>query len=244
MADALAVVLRASAVSTASGDGVAVDIGATRSACKLELQLSTISGTGASLAVKVQTALSSSGPWRTVASFPALTVETYSIKLFATCDRYVRITWVVEGSSPSFTFSVAGEAHVLYAVLDDVGRHALPLHTLTGVSAEDKAAALLGATDEADSYLAKAIDLPLTSWSEALTMHVARIAAYGIMLRRGFQPEGVDALIVKMRDDAIAWLKMVAAGTVEPPGGGDPDPDPTTPDGDAARVYSLPARGW
>lgn len=223
-----------------------MDIGAARSAARLELQVSALSGEGAKLTVKVETALSPTGPWRAVAAFPTLTVETFAAKLFATCERYLRVSWVVEGTTPSFTFSVDGQAHCLYAVLDDVGRHALPLHTLTSVSAEDKAAALLGATDEAESYLAKApsIDLPLATWSEALTMHVARIAAYGIMLRRGFQPEGVDQLIVKMRDDAIAWLKMVAAGDVEvvPP---DPDPDPTPGvDGDAARVYSQPARGW
>ncbi len=246
MADALAITLQASGAVTTSGSGAAVDIGATRSAARLELQLSAISGTGARLTVKVETALSSTGPWRSVATFPTLTVETFSAKMFATCERFVRVSWVVDGTTPSFTFSVAGEAHVLYAVLDDVGRHALPLHTLTSVSTEDKATALLGATDEADSYLAKApsIDLPLTSWSEALTMHVARIAAYGIMLRRGFQPDGPDQLIVKMRDDAIAWLKMVASGDVEAPGGGDPDPGTGPRNSDAAHVYSQPARGW
>ncbi len=247
MADALAIALKASGAVTASGNGAAVDIGATRSAARLELQLSAISGAGARLAVKVQTALSSTGPWKTVADFPALTVATFSIKLFATCERYLRVTWTVEGTTPSFTFGVAGTAHALYAVLDDVGRHALPLPTIAGVSAEDKASALLGATDEAESYLAKApsIDLPLTDWSEALTMHVARIAAYGIMLRRGFQPEGPDQLIVQMRLDAIAWLKMVASGDVEivPP---DPDPDPGGggTDSDSAHVFSEPPRGW
>lgn len=246
MADALAITLQASGAVTASGNGTSVDIGATRSAARLELQLSALSGVGARLVVKVQTALSPTGPWKTVAEFPALTVETFSVKMFATCERYLRVAWTVEGTTPSITFSVAGTAHVLYAVLDDVGRHALPLAAIASVSNEDKAAALLGATDEADSYLSKApsIDLPLTDWSEALTMHVARIAAYGIMLRRGFQPEGVDALIVQMRADAIAWLKMVAEGKVEivPP---DPDPDPPgAPDGEAARVYSLPSRGW
>lgn len=248
MADALAITLQASGAVTASGNGAAVDIGATRSAARLELQLSAISGIGARLTVKVETALSAAGPWRSVATFPALTVETFSVKLFATCERWIRASWVVEGTTPVITFSVGGQAHVLYAVLDDVGRHALPIPAIASVSAEDKAAALLGATDEADSYLGKApsIELPLASWSEALTMHVARIAGYGIMLRRGFQPEGADALIVKMRDDAIAWLKMVASGAVEAPGGGDPDPDPggSTRNSDAAHVYSEPARGW
>ena len=44
------------------------------------------------------------------------------------------------------------------------------------------------------------------------------IAAFLVMKRRGFQPEGADELIVKGHDDAQKWLKDVAAGRIRPPG--------------------------
>jgi phage gp36-like protein len=82
--------------------------------------------------------------------------------------------------------------------------------------------------------------LPLVSWSPDLTRAVCNIAAYDLMVRRGYNPEaGPDANIRDRYNDAIKWLTQVAQGAVTPvlvdstPGG---VPQPF--------VHSKPPRGW
>jgi phage gp36-like protein len=180
---------------------------------------------GAKLTVYVETAPSADGPWQALASFPALSVVASKDQVFADCLRYNRVRWVLEGATPSATFVVSGAAHVLYAKIADVGVHALPPEAIKSVPLVEQAACCLSATDEADGYLGGGKKLPLTAWGDDLTMQVAQIAAFRIMKRRGFQPQGSDELIVKGRDDAISWLRGVGRGDIEPPGMVDSTPD-------------------
>jgi phage gp36-like protein len=106
----------------------------------------------------------------------------------------------------------------LYAAPSDVADFAFPQDAIASVPAGVQAFACLAATDEAATYLAGRFTLPLTEWTTDLTMHVAMMAGYQIMKRRGFQPQGFDELIVKGRDDAIAYLKMIATNKLYPPG--------------------------
>ncbi len=229
MANALAVELLASGAQGASGSSDAVDIGELRSCLKLRLELSTLSGTGAKLAVYIETAPAETGPWKGVQSFPALTVIATKDQVFADCMQFVRARWVLDGTTPSATFSVTGAAHVLYAKLADVGDLAIPASAIKSVPLDEQAKCCLSATDEADGYLGGGKTLPLVAWGDDLTTQVAQIAAYRILKRRGFQPEGSDELIVKGRDDAISWLKGVARGDIEPPGMIDSTPEAYEP---------------
>jgi phage gp36-like protein len=225
MANALAVEPHASAAETASGSATAVDIGALRSCLKLRLDLTALSGTTPKLTVYVETASASSGPWKSLGSFPALTVTATKDAVFADCLRYNRVRWVLDGATPEAIFAVTGNAHVLYAKVADLGEHGVAKAALANISDSDKAKHCLAATDEADGYLAGGKTLPLTAWSDDLTSKVAEIAAYKALKVRGFQPESSDELIVKGRDDAISWLKGIARGEIDPPGLVDSTPE-------------------
>lgn len=225
MTNPLAVTLQASAEVSASASGAAVDIGALRSCLKLRLELSAIAGTTPALAVKIETAPATTGPWQKVADFPTLLAASAKDQVFADCRRYVRATWTLSGGTPTATFGVSGDAHVLYAKVADVGVHAIQPEAIKSVSAAEQAACCLAATDEADGYLGGGKTLPLTAWGDDLTMQVAQIAAFRVLKRRGFQPDGSDDLIVKGRDDAISWLRGVGRGDIEPPGMIDSTPE-------------------
>jgi phage gp36-like protein len=132
---------------------------------------------------------------------------------------------VLDGTTPSATFSAAGAAHVLYAKPTDLGVLSIAKSAIKNVEAEDLAAHCLAGTDEADGYLGAGKTLPLTAWSDDLTAKVADLVTFKVMKQRGFQPEGTDELIVKGRDDAVSWLKGVARGDIEPPGMIDSTPE-------------------
>lgn len=241
MADPLAIVLQASGPQTASASGSAVDIGALRSCVKAQLIVSAISGTGAEIEAIVETAPASTGPWLKVASFPKLTVARSCEQVFADCQQFVRLRWVLAGTSPAVTFGATGVAHVLYATLRDTETHGIPKKAIASVPAEERAEHALAASGEAEGYLAGGYTLPLLAWPDELRMQVAQLAVYRTMSRRGFQPEGSDDLIIKNKDDAISWLGKIAKGIIKPPGIQDSTPDKS---GSRVRVQTGEARGW
>ncbi len=241
MADALAIEPHASGPETVTGAGTVLDIGELRSCARLRLEVTSVTA-GASLTCTLQSSSISTGGWRNIGDFTVAQAPLRTDKTFSELDRYVRLSWVITGASPSVTFRVRGFAHVLYATVNDVTRHALPAAAIVSISIEIKADCCLGATQEADSYLAGRYTLPLVLWDDVLTKHVAKIAGFEIMSRRGFQPTGFDELIVKGRDDAIAWLRGVAANKIYPPGLTDSDSeDVGTND---AFVIEVPATQW
>lgn len=101
-------------------------------------------------------------------------------------------------------------------------------------------AALEARSRWADSYLAAHWDVPLTTWSTDLTYAVSALAAYDLLISRGFSPLGVDAVLKERADQAQAWLDKVAEGTVVPALLGGPEYDVY----DGAIVISNPSRGW
>lgn len=82
-----------------------------------------------------------------------------------------------------------------------------------GSTGQDQA--IEAASEEADDYLAQRYTLPLVEWSGGLKARVADIAVWRGMKAKGFNPEG-DAVIRIAYEDAIGWLKMVAAGKINP----------------------------
>lgn len=134
-----------------------------------------------------------------------------------------------------------------YAAISDVNA-AINAAALTGIDDPRKTAAIAGASAEADDYLRDQYTLPLqTNGSASLTIHVANIAVYRLMVGRGYNPEaGGDPGIRDRYKDAIDWLKLVAAGKVTP-NVTDSAPETTGPGssgGAVPQVITSPQRGY
>lgn len=99
----------ASAARTATGSSPAVEVGALAALRGLLLDITAASGTSPTITVAVETS-SDSATWYTVGSFAQRTGVASERKSFSGLDRFVRLTWTIGGTTPSFTFSVtAGE---------------------------------------------------------------------------------------------------------------------------------------
>jgi hypothetical protein len=107
-ADTVPVTLHESAARIASGNGSSVELG-DRGVLRLLLDVTAASGTLPSLSVDVQTSYDGT-TWRTVGGFTALATTGSERLSFAGCDRFVRASYAISGTTPSFTFSVSGEA--------------------------------------------------------------------------------------------------------------------------------------
>jgi phage gp36-like protein len=225
---------------TAGGQSPAVDIGPLRSVVRASLFVGTL--TGARLDVALETS-PDGAHWRSLGPIGSLkgVAKTTEIAL-GFCDRYVRIAWELTGTAVSF--AALGEAHQIFATPADIRNAHLPGVALEDMPSSQELDALLASSDEAEGYLASGFTLPLVSWSHDLRMHVAGMAGYGLMRSRGFDPEGVDALIVKGRDDAIAWLGKIAARKLTPPGFVDSTPSAAESPSFARVRGANESRGW
>lgn len=112
-----------------------------------------------------------------------------------------------------------------YSTITDLGLYGLTAAALATFSEDQKTAALVGASDHADSYLQMRFRLPLSApYAAALKMHVARMAAWVLMSGRGFKPGTTDAESLHQAwKDADAWLKKVSEGEITPAGMVDAD---------------------
>lgn len=89
--------------------------------------------------------------------------------------------------------------------------------TLSDVSAGQRADAISAASSVVLSYLRKRYGLPLVSWSDDVRRATAHIAAYDLIVLRGFNPaNGRDVVARERAIDARDWLRDVAKGLVEP----------------------------
>lgn len=199
MANAAAIELHASAAQgLGSGTGSAVDLGETRSCVRLALVVTAVSGTTPTLDVTVETAPSETGPWRDGVALAQMTAAGKSERTIAGLDRWVRASWAVGGTdTPSFTFSLDGEAHTLYAQPADLSRTAINATAISGIAADVLADCCLRATADAETAIGSSNELPLVSWGEDLRGHVAARAVFYGMSSRGFKPgTGLDSLIL------------------------------------------------
>ncbi len=103
------ITLLASAEHTADGNGPAVPTdGAHTLRLTLDITAAT-AGTGSpTLTVNVQTSADGT-TWSTHTSFAAATAVGTQRKALSGLDRFVRCSWTLAGTTPSATFSVAGE---------------------------------------------------------------------------------------------------------------------------------------
>jgi hypothetical protein len=102
------VVLAPSAVRTTNGSGtpVATDV---HSTTRLDLNVTAASGTTPSMTVTVETSKDGATNWVAAGAFAAVTTTGVTRKTVGGLDRFVRVSWAITGTTPSFTFTVSGE---------------------------------------------------------------------------------------------------------------------------------------
>lgn len=210
MANARDITLHALGAELLAGAGAGVDI-ETRTAVKLTLYVSAVSGP---LTVYVDTS-PDNALWRVLGSFTAVsTVPAVEELSFDNCERYVRARWTLGVSA---TFSLIGQAHQLFASRGGLATE-LPAAALATVSTNVIASALIRASGDIEDALGTRYDLPITKVPESVRQRCAQIAAFLILKHRGFAGGGIDELVVKSYDDALAWLKDVRKSDLEPAG--------------------------
>lgn len=102
----------------------------------------------------------------------------------------------------------------------------------------------IGSTsDLIDSYLGSRYTLPLIVFPEVIRQCCAKLSACNLIDSLGRDPDA-DPLVDTIRKQWLDWLKMVAAGTVTPPGVVDSTPGATAGSTPGARVLSGESRGY
>jgi phage gp36-like protein len=127
-----------------------------------------------------------------------------------------------------------------YATRAQLAIYGLPARLLTQLSVEDQDAQLEAASAEADDYLRRQYDLPLSSWGVSLSKHVCAIASFNIMAVLGYNPEGEDTIFGRRADLAYKFLNDVSAGRADI-GGVD---ETAAEDEGGPSVWCDEPRGW
>ena len=98
------------ATKTATYQGAWIELGDV-AALRIKLAVTAASGTTPSMTVTIETSSDAgvSDAARSVGAFAAKTGVATEFKCFAGCDRYVRLNVTISGTTPSFTFTCAGE---------------------------------------------------------------------------------------------------------------------------------------
>lgn len=107
--DADEVTLRESAAMTTTTTGEWYELG-DRGELRLDLAITAVSGTAPSLHVQIETAKTTSGTARAVDAFGPTFATGSERRAMGGLDRFVRYVATLGGTSPSFTFSLTGEA--------------------------------------------------------------------------------------------------------------------------------------
>jgi hypothetical protein len=98
--------LATSAARTTSGNGSAISTGL-EAAQVAKLDVTAASGTTPSLTVVIEESANGSTGWSTKASFTARTTTGSQIIALPRLNHaFLRATWTISGTTPSFTFSV------------------------------------------------------------------------------------------------------------------------------------------
>jgi hypothetical protein len=97
-----------SAARTASGTGETLEVGDEHT-LRLTLDVTAASGTLPTLDVIVETSADGATGWRSVYAFGQKTTTGSDRQSFSNLDRFVRCSWVIGGTTPSFTWSLTGE---------------------------------------------------------------------------------------------------------------------------------------
>jgi len=97
---------------TASGNSADIDV-STISALEIELKVTAVSGTSPTLSVYIEGKFEVTGDYKPLVYQEGITATgIWYFTINPINFRYIRVRWVVSGTSPSFTFTVAGQAVV------------------------------------------------------------------------------------------------------------------------------------
>lgn len=101
----------------------------------------------------------------------------------------------------------------MYASTTDLANLGLPAEALSGVSLTVQEAHLTKASGKIDSYLRSRHSLPLGApYPDEVIDCCVSLAAYTLLVRRGFNPDEYDSNFRQQYDDALEWLRDLAAG--------------------------------
>lgn len=92
---------------SANGSGVTIPVESHHTA-RLMLAVTAASGTTPSMTVTIEHS-PDGATWAAHTAFPAVTAVGATRRVLSGLDRFIRATWSVTGTTPSFTFTVAGE---------------------------------------------------------------------------------------------------------------------------------------
>jgi phage gp36-like protein len=137
----------------------------------------------------------------------------------AGADRYVRAVWTIAGAAPSVTFSLAGQALIVYCTPDEVRALGVAAPALANVAADLVAEHLLTNTDDIDDKLCKRWKLPLTKWPSSLRKHLAAITVWTVLSHRGVNPTTGDTDLQKRHDKAWKDVMDLAENRAGSPDG-------------------------
>lgn len=129
-----------------------------------------------------------------------------------------------------------------YASIDDLYRFGLQPLAVQNVPMANLIAELEAASRYADSKMRARYSLPLLAWDTTITMHVCRIAAYNILVTRGYNPEaGADIAITQRHQESLEFFDGVERQRTHP----NVTQTPTSSPGvDMPQVISGTLRGW
>jgi phage gp36-like protein len=247
MPNQLAITLHTSSTVTASGTGTVVDIG-DRSYVELQLDVTAITG-GASIAITVETSSTQSN-WVLASRIPPVLAAGFTPSIVPDARRYIRVTWIITGTSPSVTFSITGKAHQLYTKPADVQQYGISDTALTKKSLVEIARSCFNASSEAEGYLVSGTSTPILTIDRATQQHITAMAVYDLLrFTYGFGDQSSGGTRIETdRNEAIAWLKSLSAGRVKPPDltyvNPTDDSDPSFTSAYSAFVVSARKRGW
>lgn len=105
-----------------------------------------------------------------------------------------------------------------YVTVDEMSQLAIAPARLSNVPWELQQKILDSVSSLADSHLASRFPVPVTPGDD-LKQAIAHIAAFRLLLRRGFNPADDSAQAMKeLHDSSMQWLKDVAEGDATPAG--------------------------
>lgn len=130
-----------------------------------------------------------------------------------------------------------------YATLEDLYNYGLPLVAMGDVSTATQQKILNGRNDFADDKMRARYLLPLlTPYPVSLIQNICMLAAWDIMMVRGYNPSaGPDANIELRGKMALDWFDGVERQRVHPNVKESTSPTPGVP---APYVISKTSQGW
>lgn len=238
--------LAASAARTTSGEGAAFDAGRPGLSGSANLTITAASGTAPTLLVTVETSETGlpDDEWETVAEFPLVRGVTKLRALLVGLKRYARVTWTVDGTTPSFTFKVEAKFYDHLISVQQLEAHISPttlgrVFNDSGQGADEDAvnAILAYASGMIRGKISPAVDLSgFTPESQSDVQRIGLdIAEARACIRH---PEVMRKDGMKLMEIAKKDLRDIRLGTANLGTTQEPQPDTT----DYGVVVSGPAR--